>query len=358
MTLTTSNERGASKPAINACVCLAILSCILATATANTANATAMSQDTGIHAIEGAYHQLVDELNQSRTTLPDDAMRLRITQAAQGFERAMQRDGGARSNLAMDATNIVVSLGDGTFSANASIRALRHDAKGSVIDAGPWNPAALPGALLPGVIGTHLNQSNEGDCVGISVVKAFSTTQTGAAILRKAVSVNADGSYNISLPGDPSTLYHLSPNELDQFGKGDPAAAAVVGAMFRYFHLDPSKGALPTNKVMELLAGNLGDHDRLADAQSSPQGITDFLMRHASGVGTRVAMVFGGKPGHDGDWSKGDGHAFAVIRIDPASGMLTYTNPWNEATTRTIAIADLARQAAGTSADFEIVSFR
>ena len=331
---------------------------MFATVTANISGATAMSQHTGIRAIEGAYHQLIDELYQSRSTQTDDTMRLRIAQAAQEFQRVMQRDGGARLELATDATNIVVSLGDGTFSADASIMALRRDAKGSVIDAGTWSPRVLRGVPIPWVIGTHLNQSNEGDCVGISVVKAFANTQAGASILREAVTVNADGSYNISLPGDPYTLSHLGPDGLDQFGEGDPAAAALVGAMFRYFHMDPRKGALPTNKVMELLAGNLGDHDRLSDAQSSPQEITDFLMRHANGVGSHVAMVFGGKPAHNGDWSKGDGHAFAVIHIDAVSGTLTYTNPWNESTTRTIAIADLARQAAGTSADFETVSFR
>lgn len=128
--------------------------------------------------------------------------------------------------------------------------------------------------------------------------------------------------------------------------------------MFRYFHRDPKQGALPTNKVMELLAGTLGDHARRADAEMTPQEITEFLARNADNVGRGVAMVFGGKPGRNGEWTKGDGHAFAVIRIDPAAGMLTYTNPWNEATTRTIAIADLARQAAGTSADFETVTFR
>jgi hypothetical protein len=33
-------------------------------------------------------------------------------------------------------------------------------------------------------------------------------------------------------------------------------AAAIVGAMFRYFHLDPQKATLPTNKIRELLAGD------------------------------------------------------------------------------------------------------
>jgi hypothetical protein len=150
----------------------------------------------------------------------------------------------------------------------------------------------------------------------------------------------------------------LNPGELDQFGKGDPGAAAVVGAMFQYFHKDPKQGALPTNEVMELLAGHAGGHDRLADAHSTPKVITDYLLQHADGVGSRYAMVFGGKPARNGDWSKGDGHAFAIIRIDRSNMMLTYTNPWNEATTRNIPIEDLARQAAGTPADFETVSFR
>jgi len=306
--------------------------------------------------IDNAYRQLVQTLQQSRNSSTDTTTREQITQTAKNFQDAMQRDGGARPELTADAHNIIASLSDGTFNAAASVNALRRDARGSVIESGKWIPS-MPGSPIANPIGTHLNQRSEGDCVGISVVKAFSNTQRGAAILHQAVTQNSDGSYNVSLPGDPSSVYRLNPGELDQFGRGDPGAAAVVGAMFQYFHKDPKQGALPTNKVMELLAGHAGEHDRLADAHSTPGQITAYLLQHADGVGSRYAMVFGGKPARNGDWSQGDGHAFAIIRIDIANMTLTYTNPWNEATTRTIAINDLARQAAGTSADFETVTF-
>ena len=312
----------------------------------------------GIRAIETTYHQLITELDRSQGGRPDADTRQRIITAAQTFQATMQRDGGARDNLNTDVKNIIASLSDGSYSADGSIRALQRDAKGSVIDAGPWKPA-LAGNPITQPIGTHLNQTSEGDCVGISVVKAFSNTQAGAQILQRGVTLNADGSFNVSLPGAPSTVFHLQAADLDQYGKGDAPAAAVVGAMFQYFHLDPAKGSLPTNKVMELLAGQYGDHQRLADAHSSPQDITQFLLSHASVVGSRAAIVFGGKPARNGDWSKGDGHAFAIIHIDAASGLLSYTNPWNEGVqVRTIAISDLAAQAAGTSADFEMVTFR
>ena len=312
----------------------------------------------GIRAIETTYHQLITELDRSQGGRPDADTRQRITTAAQTFQATMQRDGGARDNLNTDVKNIIASLSDGSYSADGSIRALQRDAKGSVIDAGPWKPA-LAGNPITQPIGTHLNQTSEGDCVGISVVKAFSNTQAGAQILQRGVTLNADGSFNVSLPGAPSTVFHLQAADLGQYGKGDAPAAAVVGAMFQYFHLDPAKGSLPTNKVMELLAGQYGDHQRLADAHSSPQDITQFLLSHASVVGSGAAIVFGGKPARNGDWSKGDGHAFAIIHIDAASGLLSYTNPWNEGVqVRTIAISDLAAQAAGTSADFEMVTFR
>lgn len=330
-----------------------VLAALLATAVAAHAETPV-----GIRAIETTYHQLLTELDHSRGARPDGATHQRISAAAQAFQAAMQQDGGARDDLKTDVKNIVVSLGDGSYSAEGSILALQRDAKGSVIDAGPWQPA-LAGNPLPQPIGTHLNQTSEGDCVGISVVKAFSTTQAGARILQRGVTQNPDGSYNVSLPGAPSTVFHLQAADLDQYGKGDAPAAAVVGAMFQYFHLDPAKGSLPTNKVMELLAGQYGDHQRLADAHSSAQDITRFLLSHASAVGSRAAIVFGGKPARNGDWSKGDGHAFAIIHIDPASGLLSYTNPWNEGVqVRSIAISELAAQAAGTSADFEVVTFR
>jgi hypothetical protein len=332
-----------------------VFACILATAAAS--GAVAAPEATGMRAIGGAYRELGQALEQSRGGRPDSAASQRIAAAARDFQDALKRDGGARPELAIDAHNIAASLKDGTFSADGSIAALRRDAKGSVIGAGPWTPAH-GGDSISGAIGVALNQTGEGDCVGISVIKAFASTPAGTAILHKAVTANADGSFNISFPGDAATVYHLGPDNLDQFGKGDPAASALVGAMFRYFHRDPSQGALPTNKTMELLAGTLGDHARRADAEMTPQEITDFLARNADAVGNGEAMVFGGKPGRKGEWTKGDGHAFAIIHIDPTAGMVTYTNPWNEATTRTIAIADLAQQAAGTSADFETVTFR
>jgi hypothetical protein len=342
----------------------AVLACAFALAASPVSTDAAIESHaptlTGLRAIESTYHQLIVELQHSRSGPLDTMTRSRIADAARSFQDAIERDGGARDDLKMDAHNIVASLSDGTFSAEGSIRALQRDAKDSVIDAGDWNPAALAGAPVPLPIGTHLDQYNEGDCVGISVIKAFSNTSSGAAILRRVVTQSADGSvYHVMLPGAPANVYHVRADELDQYGKHDPAAAAIVGAMFRYFHKDPRKGALPTNKVMELMAGQLGDHARLADRDSSPERIQRFLIKHAEGVSKgRVAMVFGGKPGRNGEWTQGDGHAFAVIRIDPASGMLTYTNPWNEETTRTIAIADLAQQAAGTPADFELVTFR
>ncbi|MGY2397910.1 hypothetical protein [Pseudomonas sp. SDO5271_S396] len=332
------------------CLALAVL--------ASTSVAAHADTQVGIRAIETAYHQLLTELDHSRGARPDADTRQRIIQASQAFQAAMQRDGGARDNLNTDVKNIVNSLSDGSYSADGSIRALQRDAKGSVIDAGPWAPA-LAGSPIRQPIGTHLNQTSEGDCVGISVVKAFSNTRTGADILQRGVTLNTDGSFNVSLPGAPGTVFHLQAGDLDQYGKGDAPAAAVVGAMFQYFHLDPAKGALPTNKVMELLAGQYGDHLRLADAHSSPDDITRFLLSNAGAVGTRAAIVFGGKPARNGDWSKGDGHAFAILHIDPASGLLSYTNPWNEGVqVRTIAIKELAMQAAGTSADFEMVTFR
>lgn len=332
---------------------------LLALAVLMAASVTAYADNSvGIRAIETTYHQLLTELDHSRGARPDGQTRQHITTAAQAFQASMARDGGARDNLNTDVKNIVVSLSDGSYSAEGSIHALQRDAKGSVIDAGPWQPA-LAGNPITQPIGTHLNQTSEGDCVGISVVKAFSTTQAGARILQRGVTLNTDGSYNVSLPGAPSTVFHLPAGDLDQYGKGDAPAAAVVGAMFQYFHLDPAKGSLPTNKVMELLAGHYGDHQRLADAHSSPQDITRFLLSQASAVGSHAAIVFGGKPARNGDWSKGDGHAFAIIHIDPASGLLSYTNPWNEGVqVRTLAISELAAQAAGTSADFEMVTFR
>ena len=276
-----------------------------------------------------------------------------VEDAARRLKVAIQADGGAREGLMAVTRNIVVSLRDGSFSAEASLRALRGIAPRTVLDPGPWRSSAP----YPEPVGLSLHQKGEGDCVGISALKAFSTTHAGETILRRAVSRDPAGGFAVNLPGAPSRVFHLRDGDLDQYGIGDPAGAAIIGALFQYFGLDPHHAALPTNKVMELLAGNLGRHARLADAKSSAADIERFLLGNAPMVGAKVAMVFGGKPAHGGDWSRGDGHAFAVLRIDAASRTVFYTNPWNEGKVHTIAISDLAAQASGTSADFETVSF-
>ncbi|MBW5283259.1 hypothetical protein [Burkholderia gladioli] len=332
--------------------CLAGTMALLASLPAGAEPATHLSD------VERNYRRLLEVLQHSPAALSDPAQRTELTRASALFLAALKRDGSARDALVTDTRNIVASLGDGSFSAAGSIRALQRDAAaGNALQSGPWDPSTLPGKAIAAPIGINLVQKHEGDCVGISVVKAFSTTPTGKDILHRAVHQLGRDRYSVSLPGDPSRTYTLAADNLDQYGTGDPAAAAIVGAMFQYFHLDPAKGSLPTNKVMAVLAGGYGTHARLADRDSSSQDIVGFLGQHADELGSRVAMVFGGKPDRHGDWSKGDGHAFAVIRVDVPGNMVYYTNPWNESVVRKIALSDLASQAAGTSADFEFVRF-
>ncbi|WP_414441699.1 hypothetical protein [Burkholderia sp. 22PA0106] len=348
----TGNPRRGARRLITAGLLGACLIGAIGTQSAS-AESTARYSD-----VERHYRQLIDVLRRSPSAATSPAQRTDVTRASALFLAALKRDGGARDVLVTDTKNIVASLGDGSFSADGSIRALVRDAAaGNALDSGPWDVSALPGTPVPQPIGINLVQKHEGDCVGISVVKAFSTTPTGADILRRAVHRLDSGHYRVSLPGDPARTYTLAADNLDQYGTGDPAAAAIVGAMFQYFHLDPAKGSLPTNKVMAVLAGSYGAHARLADRDSSSQQIVEFLGKHSSDLGSRVAMVFGGKPDRHGDWSKGDGHAFAVIRVDVAANTVYYTNPWNESVVRKIALSDLADQAAGTGADFEFVRF-
>jgi len=319
--------------------------------------AVSASAQTPYTEVPTAFENLISELERSPEATPNVSAISRITASAQDLQRAINLDGGARPALSNDATNIVRSLQDKTFSARGSLDALRRDAATNVVSRDDWHPR-VSGDRVSGTIGTRLNQTSEGDCVGISVVKAFANTTVGADILQKAVSINPDGSFTVSLPGDPSGRYHVGRDDLDQFGKGDAGAAAVVGALFQYFHLNPKTSSLPTNKVMELLAGTAGEHFRLADAHSSPSQIEQFLKKYAPLIGRNVAMVFGGAPNHQGDWSKGDGHAFAIIHVDIRSGTLIYTNPWDESKEHIIPINTLAGLAAGTSADFEMVKFR
>ncbi len=323
---------------------------------ARSSSAFELQQNAKPEGVRLAYDQLLDALDVAVSDNHSRAARGRIRTAASRLDVAIKLDGGARDNLEAAVGNIVKSLADGTFDASRSIDALKHNAKGNAIEADAWLPETLPGTWVRGPIGQSMHQGGIGDCVGISVVKAFSTTSVGRAILSRSVKRASNGDFNVMLPGEPTRTV-IAAKDTAQFGAGDAAAGAIIGALFKDFGIDPKHGALPTNKAMALLSMGFGSHRRLWDAQATPQKIEAFLVKNADHVGRDMAMVFGGTPGKDAAWSRGDGHAFAVLRIDVGTGMVTYTNPWDETRERTIPIATLARQAAGTSADFETVTF-
>jgi hypothetical protein len=82
----------------------------------------AFSQDNS-PSVQSSYRLLLNELMQSGKGRPDGNTNARIASAAQSFQSAIDRDGGARANLTKDARNIVASLRDGTFSAIGSVPA-------------------------------------------------------------------------------------------------------------------------------------------------------------------------------------------------------------------------------------------
>ena len=187
--------------------------------------------------------------------------------------------------------------------------------------------------------------------MGISSLKAFSTTPAGEATLKSTVSKNADGSYDVRFKGDPGQSYNIKSQDLSQYAKGDPESSAILAAAYQHFGTDPKTGSLPTDKMMELLTGSQGSHQK--QVSSSNSQVDDELRQIAPHLGKDEAVVFGGAPGSDGQLVRGNDHAFTLTGVDEANQTVSYTDPWNTDTQRTMSIKDFEANTVGTGADIE-----
>lgn len=213
------------------------------------------------------------------------------------------------------------------------------------------NSDTTPGAAVSGEVGANLQQQQIGDCVGISALKSFSTTPEGESILKSSVSKNADGSYDVRFKGDPGQVYNIKAQDLSQYAKGDPAASAILAATYQHFGIDPQTGSLPTDKMMELLAGNQGSHQKWVSDSASQ--VENELKQLAPHIGKDTAVVFGGAPGSDGQLVRGNDHAFCLTGVNEANQTISYTDPWNDNQQHTMSINDFINDTVGTGADIE-----
>ena len=73
--------------------------------------------------------------------------------------------------------------------------------------------------------------------------------------------------------------------------------------------------------------------------------IKKALINAAPDIGKTKSIAISGGVAEGGNWkAKDTAHEFAVESIDTKTGTITYTNPWDTSTKRTISIDDMAKQ--------------
>jgi|GEM_PF-7063165 len=206
------------------------------------------------------------------------------------------------------------------------------------------------------------------DCGFLSTTRALSTTVEGKNIIKKALTINPDGSYDVKFPGADKS-YHVTEADLTDSSfipsKGDKDMSVLEVAANKYFadtqpaHVGFGGINVPTGsvrnqtpeKVMQLYTGGKEGVHTQVDQTNSVDDIKKFLIGAAPNLGKNQALTLTGTGDQQTqDWipnTTGDGHAFNIksVQYDPShpdAAQVSYTNPWDTSRVHTISLNDLA----------------
>jgi hypothetical protein len=208
---------------------------------------------------------------------------------------------------------------------------------------------AQGGPAFDGSVNPDITQQTEGNCTRLATVYGLAQTPGGKAKLEQMIDQQADGSFNVSFPGDANQkVYQVKPEELDgKLGVGDTGAMAVATAIEKWGVDHPDVDLTQPGQVMNLLTGNgipKDDKFRSADALKS------YLAEHADAVNKgQQVMTLTGTPLEDGQGSftMTVEHTFTVTNIDVQNNLVTYVNPWDPGKKHSIPLDRLAGDASG-----------
>jgi hypothetical protein len=181
---------------------------------------------------------------------------------------------------------------------------------------------------LQDINSSGVNQGKYGDCVFEASLASLASSPDGKQQISKMISVNPDGSYKVTFPGDPSNPVTVTEEDLNKYETKDSALwAKIIETAFVKSHPKEAEG----------------DYDKLSKDQTPAQWALHFLTGNNASKATASDKDMGNKldqalnKDHDSvvafcadDNSKVlvSGHEWTVTAYDPATQTVTVRNPW------------------------------
>ncbi len=190
-----------------------------------------------------------------------------------------------------------------------------------------------------------VKQGRIGDCYLMAAMAAVAATPEGKQAIINMIKHNADGTYTVTFPGDPSKPVTIQPPtdaELGLYAQGSPHGtwpAVLEKAYGKYcnannvdLHDGIRRGAV-TAVGLKLLTGRDVDTDLL---ELTSKEDTHKKLAEAMWHGRPVTAATRAEPGKLAGLSDGltddagipSGHLYTIESYDPATRMVTIRNPW------------------------------
>jgi hypothetical protein len=171
-----------------------------------------------------------------------------------------------------------------------------------------------------------VDQGSHGDCVFEASLASLASTDAGKQQISKMISVNPDGSYKVTFPGDSGHPVTVSKEEADK-STNSAQWAKVIEAAYIKAHPKAAdgkfdevpKGQTPAQWAQHLLTGN-----DASKATASDKDMGDKLDQAINKNHQSVVVHCG----NDNGKTLVSGHEWTVTGYDPATKTVTVRNPW------------------------------
>jgi hypothetical protein len=182
---------------------------------------------------------------------------------------------------------------------------------------------------LQDVNSSGVNQGKYGDCVFEASLASMASSPDGKQKISKMISVNPDGSYKVTFPGDPSNPVTVTKEDLEKYEVQDSALwAKVIETAYVKSHPKEAEGNFdgtlakdqtPAQWALHLLAGNDASKATASDQDMGSKLDQALNKDHHSVVACCT---------DDNGKVLVSGHEWTVTAYDPSSKTVTVRNPW------------------------------
>ena len=201
----------------------------------------------------------------------------------------------------------------------------------------------------------RMAQGGSNNCYVFASILALAATDAGKKILADSIHQNDDGSYTVTFAGDANHPIQVSAQDIDaykgKFSQGDFDVFILEVAFEKYVQAHPER-----NYGLVTTTGGGRVSDALALLSGEPAiempGGSDQMYAWLDTLGNckdPQGIVFSAYVNNAGEFgAAGPGffkHAFTVLSIDPTAQTVTYSDPAQAGTPKTVTYAEFVKMA-------------